>query len=221
MPQQGCVDLTLLLLQSIADGCMGAGEGREELRRRKRTLFIHQLNFKTTKEPLKQQEARTTTSSGDANAFHSPLLWTRIFIKTYTVHMWSPLRRGSLPCAKFTERLQVRGNKHRHSVWDWFMKTKHAERHKQVGKSDPALRKPGRVGGALFLRDLIICWVSLQKVLQNGQNDNSVQASGLFSKAHVPPTDWWSSHGHRHRPDMTKEMLLYFNHIWVTAVVWN
>lgn len=155
MPQQGCVDLTLLLLQSITDGCMGAEEGREELRRRKRTLFIHQLNFKTTKEPLKQQEARTTTSSGDANAFHSPLLWTRIFIKTYTVHMWSPLRRGSLPCAKFTERLQVRGNKHRHSVW---VHENQTCRETQTGwKIRPSPEKTGAGGGALFLRDLIIC----------------------------------------------------------------
>lgn len=47
--QQGCVDLTLLPLQSVTDGCMGAEEGREELRRRKQTLFIDQLNFKNNK----------------------------------------------------------------------------------------------------------------------------------------------------------------------------
>lgn len=161
--QQGCVDLMLLLLQSITDGCMGAEEGREGLRQRKQTLFIDQLNFKTTKETLKQQHARTTTSSADANEFHSSLLWPRILFKTYTLHTWSPLWSGSLLSAKFTV-ITGRGNEHRRSVWDWFMKN-NMQRHTNRLENQPKILRKLRWGwGALFLRDLIICWIFLQKV---------------------------------------------------------
>lgn len=93
-----------------------------------------------------------------------------------------------------------RGNEHRHSVWDWFMKTKHAERYKQVGNSAQDTEKTGVGGGVGGLCSSMIS-LSAEHFQKELQNDNSISALCLFSKAHVPPTGWWSSHGHGHRPD--------------------